>query len=339
LLSFGEIGGTPAHNRQGLAQLVVELGDAQQPDPGRHQLDGKGETINPLHDRSHRIALRAIGVDVNAVFGCSIDEEPHGGGYCAVPRLDTEGEHLMNGLPLDPKWRAARDEQRKSAAPRDEVGDGPAAAYDVIEGVEYEQCRVGDLGDHDVDDRCGSLGVDANRLGDRHRNPLWLCDLDEVGKCGTTRELSGDVAGRLGGQAGLADAAGAEQCKNPRAGIDEATRKIGHLRRPSDEGGGEGCPAPGDGPRRREIVGDVGGDQLIHAPGRISPRKVWTPRSRRSTPADKPSIARALVASDTSTCPPCAAASSLAARLTSGPKKSPSRASAVPLCNPSLTRS
>jgi hypothetical protein len=145
MLPLWEIGCPGAHDGKRLAQLLIELGNVEHPNPGGYQLDGERKTVDPPHNRSDCTPVRTFGVDLDPMFGSAVDKQTDGRRNGTVARVEPEGLHLMDDLTPDAQRGSARYEQGDDAAPRNEVCNDRAAADHVLEVVDDEECWVGDL--------------------------------------------------------------------------------------------------------------------------------------------------------------------------------------------------
>jgi hypothetical protein len=153
-----------------LVQTVVHPGQRQRPQPGRGELDGQRQPVQPPADRHDQ--RDRLGIDGQASTLCSrsVDEQ-HDRVAGLRSRRAGSGErqrrHPVDGLAADAERLAAGDQQmHPRAAPRDGIGGLSAGADQVLAVVQHDQDVLRHQGiDQGLQHRPARFSGNSQRIG------------------------------------------------------------------------------------------------------------------------------------------------------------------------------
>jgi hypothetical protein len=239
----------------------TELGGSECAHLARCQLQGERQAVQRAADLRHPQPRDVV--LAGAVVPDPVLEQPAG-------VLLEQRRHHQHAFTVDAQGLPAGRQHRGARAGAHEAVDQRGAAVEqVLAVVEHQQqpVPVGQRGQH------GALFVPVPWIADRqHERHLvdderGIGETGEVDQPGPAREVRGDHRGRLEGQAGLPDPAGAGE--GHRAGAAQGLGDAPHLLAPADE---RGDREPDVSPRRH------GGSAVLVAQDRLLERSEFLGR-------------------------------------------------------------
>jgi hypothetical protein len=263
----------------------------QQRKPGRGQLDGQRDAVEPAADLGHRLARRRVRRERCPSRVGPVREQLHGGGLGGV-RVARAGERERGHRVLPPGPDAQRhpagDQDDHAGAGLEQADHGIAGGQHVLEVVQHQQQPALAQGHCQQAGQRGRVPfVHAQLPGDGAEHQAGVAQRRQVGEHHPVTEVARHPPGHLDGQPGLAHPAGAGEDQQPRvAAAQQPDDGFGHAgpadqrrERPWQCHGGEGWSGAG----RRGLAGLSGGKQaapfgLIEVqgvgeqPDRIEPR-------------------------------------------------------------------
>ena len=232
-------------HRQPAGQPGQQMAGRQHRQPGRGQLDGQRDPVQPAADLGDGPDRRLVRRELHAGRLGPVQEQPHGRPAVLVTgtRQRQRGDRVLAPGP-DPQRRPAGDQHDQAGAGFQQPDHGVPGGQHVLEVVQHdEHPAIAQRGPQPAVQRGRVPVVHAQLPGHGIEHETRVAQRRQVGEYDPVRVVARHLPGHLDGQPGLADAA--------RAGEDQQLR-VAALQQP-DHGGGEPGPAdqrgqrPGDG--------------------------------------------------------------------------------------------
>ena len=271
-------------HRQPAGQPGQQVTGRQQPQPGRGQLDGQRDPVQPAADLGDGLDRRLVRRELNAGRLRPVKEQLHRGrfiGGAGIPgsRQRQRGDRVLPAGP-DPQRRPAGDQRDRARAGFQQPDHGIPGGQHVLEVVQHhEHAAIAQRRPQPFGQRGRVPLVHAQLPGQAVEHKPRVPQRREVDEHDPVRVVARHPPGHLDGQPGLADAA--------RAGEDQQLR-VAAAQQPDH---GRGQPGPAD--QRRQRPGQGGGADDRRPFGPISsaaagPRPAGPPAHPDRGPARRP---------------------------------------------------
>ena len=218
----------------------VQLGRGHHPQPGRGQLDGQRDAIQPPADPPGHLGGRHVPGQRHPLGGGAVGQQPHRlagpdrRGVVAVGR-GAQRRHPVHPLPADAqRLTAGRQQRQVRAVPQQRVGELGASVDEVLAVVQHhQQAALADRLHQRIRHRAARLQADAQHIRHRHRHQLRVAERGQVGEPHPLPSAIGQPGRHLQPQPGLARPARPSQRHQPRGAHQRPHR--GQLHLPADE--------------------------------------------------------------------------------------------------------
>ena len=178
-LPFGQVAGPAGQHAEPLVQPRGQRLRGQQPDPGRGQLDGQRQPVQPAADLRHRPGVFVGQLEARGNGVRPLHEQAHRGVPLQVRRVaaDPGGRNRQRGhrelmLPGQAQHRPAGDQHYQAGSSGQQLSQQRSGAHNLLEIVQRQQQPPGPQVRLQVGDQRASGSVQAQPRGDRGRHQV-----------------------------------------------------------------------------------------------------------------------------------------------------------------------